>query len=119
MKHLLIPDLQIKPGVDISHLTWIGNYIADKRPDVIVQIGDAADMPSLSSYDVGKKSFEGRRYSDDIEVVHEAMSMLMAPINELNRSLAASHDKRYKPRMVLTLGNHENRITKAVDSDPK
>ena len=27
--------------------------------------------------------------------------------------------KKYKPRLVLTLGNHEQRIIKAIDSDPK
>ena len=64
---MIIPDTQVKRGVDLSYLEWIGKYIVDKKPDVIVQIGDFADMPSLSSYDVGKKSFEGRRYKDDIE----------------------------------------------------
>ena len=76
MKHLIIPDTQVKRGVDLSYLEWIGKYIVDKKPDVIVQIGDFADMPSLSSYDVGKKSFEGRRYKDDIEAAREGMDIL-------------------------------------------
>ena len=54
-KHLVIGDTQVKPGISLSYLTWIGKYIVDKQPDVIVMIGDFADMPSLSSYDVGKK----------------------------------------------------------------
>ena len=66
-KHLVIPDVQIKPGQDLSFLRVIGEYIVEKQPDVIVCLGDFADMPSLSSYDVGKKSFEGRRYKDDIK----------------------------------------------------
>ena len=52
--HAVIPDCQVKPGQDYSFLRWVGNYLAEKKPDVIVQIGDFADMPSLSSYDVGK-----------------------------------------------------------------
>jgi len=28
-------------------------------------------------------------------------------------------DKQYKPRMVLTLGNHENRINRAINEDSK
>ncbi len=52
--HAIIPDCQVKDGVDLSYLTWVGKYLAEKKPDVIVQIGDFADMPSLSSYDVGK-----------------------------------------------------------------
>ena len=76
MKHLIIPDTQVKRDVDLSYLEWIGKYIVDKKPDVIVQIGDFADMPSLSSYDVGKKSFEGRRYKDDIEAAEKRLLVI-------------------------------------------
>jgi hypothetical protein len=55
MKHLFIPDVQAKEGVPFDHLDWIGRFIVDKKPDVIIQAGDFADMPSLSSYDRGKK----------------------------------------------------------------
>lgn len=114
-KHLVIPDLQVKPGVDTSHLSWIGNYIAEKRPDVIVQIGDFADMHSLSSYDKGKRSAENSRYQDDIDVVIEAQEKLLRPIKESNRKRNAA--RRYKPRMVLTLGNHEDRIDRATNDN--
>ena len=77
MKHLIIPDTQVKPDVDLSYLEWIGQYIVEKQPDVLIQIGDFADMPSLSSYDVGKKSFEGRRYKDDIKAAVEGMDILL------------------------------------------
>ena len=106
----MIPDCQIKSNVNIEYLKWIGNYIAEKQPDLIVQIGDFSDLPSLSSYDIGKKSFEGRRYKDDVEITKEAMNLLIK---------AALRNKKYKPRLVLTLGNHEERITKAINSDPK
>jgi hypothetical protein len=91
-------------------MAWIGNYIADKRPDVIVCIGDFADMPSLSSYDAGKKAFEGRRYKNDIAAAVEAMGRLVKPFQGI---------KGYAPRMVMTLGNHEDRISRAVESDAK
>jgi hypothetical protein len=117
--HCVLPDMQVKEGVDLSYLTWVGQYLADKKPDVIVNIGDFADMPSLSSYDVGKKSFEGRRYRSDIEVTHKAMDMLLAPIKEQNERARRNKERQYKPRMVLTLGNHEQRISRAVEGDPK
>lgn len=110
VKHLVIPDVQARPGVPLNHLEWIGKYIKEKRPEVIVCLGDFADMSSLSSYDVGKRSFEGRRYRKDVDVVRRAMDLLLDPIR---------HTNRYNPRLVLTLGNHENRISRAVDSDPK
>lgn len=104
--HLLIPDVQTKKGVPTKHLTWIGKYIVDRRPDTIIQIGDFADMPSLSSWDKGRKSFEGRRYKADLDASHTSMDLLM---NEVAKA------RGYKPRLVLTLGNHEDRITRAVE----
>lgn len=119
IKILVIPDAQVKPGNNTDFLRRIGLYITDKKPDVIVNIGDWADMPSLSSYDVGKKSFEGRRYRDDIQSAKDAMSTLLEPIAEYNRRAKRDHKERYNPRLVLTLGNHEDRITRAVESDAK
>ena len=118
-KHLVIPDVQFKPGNDARFLRNIGTYIAEKKPDVVVCIGDFSDLPSLSSYDVGKKSFEGRRYKSDIEAAHEGMAALLEPIAEYNRRAKANHRERYNPRLVLTLGNHEDRITRATENDPK
>lgn len=117
--HLVIPDCQIRPGDDTKFLTAIGKFIIKKQPDVIVCLGDFADMPSLSSYDVGKKSFEGRRYRKDIDSAINAMQALLAPIKEYNERARKNKEKQYKPRMVLTLGNHENRINRAINDDPK
>ncbi|MCA2570656.1 metallophosphoesterase [Microcystis sp. M42BS1] len=119
MKHAVIPDCQVKPGVNTDYLTWVGQYLAEKQPDKIICIGDFADMPSLSSYDVGKKTFEGRRYREDILSSHKAMDKLFEPINELNKDLTKRHKKRYTPELYLTLGNHENRINKVINNDPK
>jgi len=116
-KHLIIPDVQVKPGHDFKFLTAIGNYIVEKKPDVVVQIGDFADMASLSSYDKGRKSFEGRRIVEDINAVHEAMAALMKPLQDRMKSDLKNKHKVYKPELHLTLGNHENRIDRATDAD--
>lgn len=112
--HIVIPDCQVKSGVDITYLSSIGNYIAKKKPDVIVCIGDFADMPSLSVYDLGKKSFEGRRYKSDIASTIEGMTLLMSPIQR-----EMEKDPNWKPELHLTIGNHEERILRAINSDPK
>ena len=106
--HAVIPDCQVKAGVDTSYLEWVGRYIADKRPDVIVQIGDFGDLQSLSSYDRGKRSSALLTYADDVQAVRKAMKRLMAPIRAV---------RGYKPRLVLTLGNHEDRIARTVEED--
>ena len=116
IKILVLPDVQAKPGVNFDYLARIGQYAVDKRPDVIVCIGDFADMPSLSSYDKGKKSFEGRRFKLDIEAAKDAMCAFLTPMWNHNKA----HPKdQFKPRMVMTLGNHEDRISRVVNEDPK
>jgi hypothetical protein len=106
---LVIPDTQVKPGVPINHLPALGRYIAEKRPDYIVMIGDWWDMESLCSYDKGKKTFEGRRYLADIKAGNDAMNLMT---NEYR-------DKDYTPQEHLFLGNHENRLERAVELQPE
>lgn len=118
-KHLVIPDTQCKPGQSYDHLRWAGEYAADKKPDVIVHLGDHWDMPSLSSYDVGKKSFEGRRYINDVEAGKQGMDAFLAPILAEQRRQRQNRKKVWQPRMVFLLGNHEHRIERAVENDSK
>lgn len=117
--HLIIPDIQARSGIDLTYLSWIGKYIIDKKPDIVVCIGDFADMPSLCSYDKGKKSFEGRRYKEDIKAATKAMQLLLQPIKAYNAKQVLDHRQRYKPRMVLTLGNHEERIMRVSELQPE
>lgn len=112
--HLVIPDVQMRHGVRDDHMTWIGNYIVEKQPDVIVQIGDFADMESISTY-LRPMEKEGKRYKKDLESVHKALDKLFAPIEAYNRTAL----EKYKPRMVLTMGNHEQRISRFVDEHPE
>lgn len=105
--HLIIPDVQMKHGVRNEHMTWIGRFIADKRPDVVIQIGDFADMESLNTYHKPRER-EGKRYNKDIAAVKVAMDLLTAPFRDL-----------YKPRKVLCMGNHEARIVRFVDEHPE
>lgn len=107
----VIPDTQLRIGVPMEHLRWAGQYIADKQPDVIVCIGDFADMPSLGTHDKpGALSYEGQRYEKDIYAAKVGMEMLLDPIEK-----AAG----YKPVKILTYGNHEHRIIRSVNENPR
>ena len=119
MKHFIVPDVQAKPGQDFTFLRKIGSYVLEKKPEKIICLGDFADMSSLSSYDVGKKVFEGRRYTKDIEAAMDAMSAFLGPIREFNNKAKRNKEKQYKPELHLTLGNHCDRITRAINNDPK
>lgn len=112
--HMVIPDVQAKPDVKHEHLRWIANYALEKRPDVIIQIGDWADMPSLSLYEKGKRFYEGRRYTKDIDAANFSLNLFEETIEDYNRS---NPDSRFEPRKVITLGNHEHRIERATELD--
>lgn len=124
--HILIPDTQVKPGVPTDNLHWIGQYIVDKFADkdvVLVHIGDHADMPSLSSYDRGKKAAEGRRYWQDIQAANEGFERLCEPLeahnNRRREEARRAHKKAklWQPERHVTLGNHENRINRAAEDE--
>lgn len=117
--HLFIPDLQVKKGVDLSYLDWIGKYAARKRPDVIVLAGDVADVESLSSYNKGKRAAEGKRFQEDVDATKKAMQRLLKPIHDLQEKEMIRGKVDYKPRLVITLGNHEDRVDRYVNDHPE
>lgn len=119
--HVVIPDTQCKPGSPTEHLRWIGRYIVDHfagQPNVkIIHIGDHADMPSLSSYDKGKKSMEGRRYLEDIKAANRGFDILCKPLEDFNARRKNRKAAQWWPDRHILLGNHENRITVACEND--
>jgi hypothetical protein len=116
--HLVIPDSHSNPNHNNDRFDWLGKLILDIRPDVIVNIGDGADMASLCSYDFGKKSFEGRRYKNDIAASINANERVHKPIQAYNEIQRSNHKTRYKPEWHYLIGNHEHRITKVAESQP-
>lgn len=108
-RHIVIPDTQCKPGAPAEHLEWAGRYIVEKRPDTVIHLGDHWDMASLSDYDRGKRSFEGRRYKADIAAGNAGMDMFMAPIRKA----------KHRPRLVFLIGNHEERIERVAERSPE
>src|SRR3990167_6907463 len=118
-KILVIPDAHVKPGVKNDRFRWLGKFILDNRPDKIVCLGDFGDLSSLSSYDIGKRCFEGRRYKDDVKAVIVAQEVLFSSIRAYNEEARRLHEKTYKPNLYMLLGNHENRINRANNNDSK
>lgn len=119
-RHLIIPDTQVRPDVPTDHLAWVAQAIVDYRPDVITHIGDHWDMPSLSMHDpVGSMSREGARYEDDIESGNRAFAMLVGPMREEQERLKRRKQKSWDPLCQWMKGNHENRIERAINNDPR
>lgn len=117
--HLIIGDPHCKPGVFNKRFEYLGNFIIDKQPNVIICLGDFADMESLCSYDKNKKSFEGRRYKNDMAAVHQALELINEPTKHYNEQQKKNKKTQYKPRKIMLLGNHEQRIERAVECSPE
>lgn len=105
--HLVIGDPHCTPKASNDRFLWAGKFARDLKPDTIICMGDFASMDSLSSYDKGKKSFEGRRYKKDIDHAHDAL-------DKFNKGLEGR-----RPRKIMLLGNHEERIDRTVDDIPE
>ena len=122
--HVVIPDTQVAPDVRTEHLSWIGQYVVDRWKDdskvKIIHLGDHADMSSLSSYDKkGSKTMEGQRYLADITAANKAFDKLNKPLIDLNAKRRKHKARQWWPERHLLLGNHENRITRAIEDEPK
>lgn len=121
--HIVVGDAHARPGVPNDRFRWLGNLVVDtcvNHPDsevVVIDMGDWEDMPSLSSYELGKKSYEGRRYRADIQAAIEARAEFRSPITRYNEKQKAGKRKQISPRLVSLGGNHfERRIERVVES---
>lgn len=109
-RHFIIPDTQIKKGVPTDHLAWIGQAVRDYQPDEVIHLGDHWDFPSLSRYEgIGSLAMEGARVEDDIQAGNDALSLL---------TKAMGRPKRQR-KLTMLEGNHEHRLIRAINSDPR
>ena len=119
MKIFVLPDVQARDGNDFTFLSYIGQYIVDKQPDIVLCLGDFADMSSLSTFDRGTRVFEGLRYTSDIGAAQQAMMTLMQPLEDYNHKQLKAKHAPYRPKQIMLYGNHEDRIDRAANRDAK
>jgi len=117
---LFLPDTQDQHGVPKDHLRAAGNYIVEKQPDHVVHIGDHWDMPSLSQYEEkGSKYWEGKAIQADLDAGYEGMEELLGPLWNHNRKRGRWKKAPYKPNLVFTRGNHEQRLDRLIHNEPR
>lgn len=108
--HLVIPDAHATPNTDLSRADLLAKLIKDVKPNVVIDLGDTADMASLCSYDKGTRSFHGRSYEKDIEAHAEFQDRVWGPV---------FRTKKKRPRRVRIIGNHDYRIWRAIELSPE
>jgi len=101
------PDAHCMPGHDTQPVKAIARWFADEGVDIVVNIGDFNDMASLSSYSKGTVEMEGSRLAEELEYSKEMIGLF--------------HDEMggHNPHMIMTLGNHENRLHRLEGNDPQ
>lgn len=103
---MIIPDQHAISSHNNDRALWLGQLIKDTKPEVVINMGDAADMESLSSYDKGTRAFQGKSYKADIDAHLDFQEKLWGPIKKLKKKM---------PRKIILEGNHEHRIERALD----
>lgn len=118
MKHLWVPDTQVREGVPTSHIEALGNYIEAKRFDKIVCAGDFWDMPATSNWNNALEQ-EGLRVIDDINAGNRAMSLLWREVDRQNRKYTKWKKRQYQPECHFLMGNHEVHLERIWQKDPR
>lgn len=103
-RHLVIPDLQHRAGRSLKHLYALKNFIREVRPEVLIQLGDLGDYPSVGKYGNGTLYAEGRRLSKDNNAFCEAADILTPG---------------YSCELYFLEGNHEFRVAKYMAEHPE
>jgi hypothetical protein len=108
--YVICPDSHAHYQFHNKRAEWLGKLVLDVKPDVFVHMGDSADMPSLSSYEKGKKSFQGRTFRADINAHLDFQDRLWSIVKSAKKKL---------PQRIILEGNHEHRIKKAIEIQPE
>lgn len=118
MRHLWVPDTQVRDGVPTRHIEALGNYIEEKRFDKIIVGGDWWDMPATSNFNTAKEQ-EGLRVLDDIQSGNRAMRLLWRAVDGRNKKVAGWKKKKYEPEKHFLMGNHEVHLERLWEADPR
>lgn len=108
--HFVFGDSHALPGKSTEYGTWIGNLLYDIRPAVVIDLGDTADMESLCLYEKGRAAFLGRSYKADIDIHNEFQDKVWHKYKK---------NKIKLPLRVRLIGNHEERIDRALQVQPE
>lgn len=108
--HLVIPDQHANPDYNNDRADVIGKLMADLKPDTVINMGDAADMASMSGYDKGTRSFWGKSYEKDINSHLDFQDRMWSPMRRTRKRM---------PYRIILEGNHEHRVKRAINLQPE
>lgn len=106
-KVLVIADTHINPELPDDEL-WhkLGQYCVRTKPDYVIHLGDVADFNSQAWLKAQRGMFT---LQQELLAVEECLIAFEHPIKTFNIAQRESKHKQYKPKLILTLGNHDVR----------
>ena len=106
---MCIGDAHDAPNLpDKARFRWAGKFIADEKPDVVIQIGDFFTFNSINSYDKpGSQEFK------DLPSFPEDITSGEAALTAFDEGLNG-----YECEKHVTLGNHEDRLWSYESRNP-
>lgn len=117
---LVIPDSHVhSEDTPLGRFFTAGEIALEEKAHTIVIIGDFVSFDSISFHAKrGSLEKEGLRLKKDLDSGVEAFKMLMQPIFEYNKKQRKQKGKQYKPTIIYTKGNHENRLDRFIEENP-
>lgn len=105
----VIGDLHADSRQDLRRCDWIGRWIGEHGPDHVVQIGDFATFDSVNQHETpGSRGAMARPPIErDFDCIEESCRRIATGM--------AGH----KPKLDITLGNHENRLERYENMHPE
>jgi len=107
----VIPDVHLchTNADDFKRMEWMGKWVQDRNPDYVVQLGDVATFDSVTRH-TDPASMEARSlpsFTRDIEALADGLGLFL-------KGMGGRH-----PKMILTLGNHEDRVARFENLRPQ
>lgn len=104
---LVISDSHIDPSCpNVNEWKQLGEYCVSHQPDYIIHLGDVANLNSLAWLKAARGELTTEQ---ELAVVSEHLEAFENVIKAYNNKRRRDKKKLYRPKKVLTLGNHDVR----------
>jgi hypothetical protein len=94
----------------LSVLTWLGRMASEHRPERIIQIGDWSTFDSVNMHDDN---------ATHAAKVKPTIRMDLENLTQSHQAFRRGMADDYKPKLDITLGNHENRLERFENVNPE
>lgn len=111
---LWVFDMHDHPEDNFKRQEALGNMIVAEKPRSFVMGGDGSRHDAFSTYD----KYKQWTAAEEIAAWKNSLALMFGPLEEWNKRQASHRHKQHNMRTVLTLGNHEDRMWRALGEDP-